>query len=217
MAGSGASLWPALTAGGRARASDVESKFDWCEANILPMLSGATTDIVYDLGSETRRWRYLWATAISPTTSAGALAIGTTTANANTVLELAGTRAFLLPRLSTVQRDALTAADGMFVYNSTTGNFNGRASGTWQSFGAPIRQQTTVSLTLDPNVNTTVAMTISDPLKVMVLTMLQSANTSGSTILRMDPTTTGLLMSNSTGAGAATPTLSMTVRIVEFF
>ena len=33
--------------------------------------------------------------------------------------------------LTTTQRDALTAADGMIVYNSTTNKFQGRANGAW--------------------------------------------------------------------------------------
>ena len=220
MAGSGSTLWPALTAGGRARASDIEFKFDWCEANLLPMLSGATTDIVYDLGSETRRWRYAWiGSAISPTTSASAIAIGTTTANANTILDLAGTRAFMLPRLSTAQRDILTAADGMLLYNSTTGRFNGRASGTWQDFASPIRVNTAVSLTIqDGDPATTVAMTINDTTKAFANIILETpATTTINYGLRIEPTTTGFRVAYGTAGAGGVQSVSLTVRFIELF
>lgn len=52
-------LWPALIAGQKARASDVEAKFDWLERDIVPMSGGAMTTGVYDLGTSTAAWRYL--------------------------------------------------------------------------------------------------------------------------------------------------------------
>lgn len=44
------------------------------------------------------------------------------------------TRAFQLAQMTTTERNALTAADGMIIYNSTTGKFQGRASGAWVDF-----------------------------------------------------------------------------------
>lgn len=42
------------------------------------------------------------------------------------------TKAVLLSRLTTTQRDALTSPqNGMIIYNTTTGTFQGRAGGTW--------------------------------------------------------------------------------------
>lgn len=49
--------WPALIAGAKARASDVENKFDWIEGNIVPMNGGSSTDAAYDLGTSDKRWR----------------------------------------------------------------------------------------------------------------------------------------------------------------
>ena len=49
--------WPALVAGARARAADVELKFDWIEGNIVPMSGGSSTDGAYDLGTSAARWR----------------------------------------------------------------------------------------------------------------------------------------------------------------
>jgi hypothetical protein len=39
----------------------------------------------------------------------------------------------LLPRLTTDQRDALTAAAGMIIYNTTLGKFQGYQAGSWQN------------------------------------------------------------------------------------
>lgn len=54
MAGS---VWPNLVAGARAKASEVESKFDWIEGDIVPMLGGSKVDATYDLGQSTFRFR----------------------------------------------------------------------------------------------------------------------------------------------------------------
>jgi len=54
MAGSS---WPTFVAGARAKASEVEAKFDWVEQDIVPMSSGTKTDNTYDLGAATFRWR----------------------------------------------------------------------------------------------------------------------------------------------------------------
>lgn len=51
---------------------------------------------------------------------------------ASALLELQSTiGALLLTRMTTAQRDALTPADGMVIYNTTTAQFEGRADGAW--------------------------------------------------------------------------------------
>lgn len=49
--------WPSLNAGSRARASDVELKFDWIEGDIVPMLAGSKTTGAYDIGTTAFKWR----------------------------------------------------------------------------------------------------------------------------------------------------------------
>jgi len=49
--------WPTLTPGRKAKASEVESKFDWLEGSLAPMNSGASTDAVFDIGTTTANWR----------------------------------------------------------------------------------------------------------------------------------------------------------------
>lgn len=55
--------------------------------------------------------------------------------NASVALEVQSTtKAFLLPRMTTTQRDAIaTIIDGMVIYNTTAGQMQVRDSGTWVS------------------------------------------------------------------------------------
>ncbi len=57
MAGS---TWPTLVAGARAKASEVEAKFDWVEQDLVPMAAGTKVDATYDLGTSSFRWRDLY-------------------------------------------------------------------------------------------------------------------------------------------------------------
>ncbi|EQB62704.1 MAG: hypothetical protein RBG1_1C00001G0283 [candidate division Zixibacteria bacterium RBG-1] len=41
------------------------------------------------------------------------------------------TGALIVPRMTTAQRDALTAVNGMIIYNTTTNQFNFREAGAW--------------------------------------------------------------------------------------
>jgi len=64
--------------------------------------------------------------------SSSRVGIGAEPTNVSAKLEIAGTTgAVLLPRLTTTQQNALTAVNGMIVYNSTTGKFTGYAGGAW--------------------------------------------------------------------------------------
>ena len=68
-------------------------------------------------------------TSTFATTSMG---IGVTTVTASTAFEISSTtRAALLSRMTTTQRDALTAINGMVIYNSTTTTLEGYTNGSW--------------------------------------------------------------------------------------
>ena len=142
------SSWPSLSAGQPARASDVESKFDWAEQDLVPHSAGNTTDGAYDLGTVTAQWRRLHVTqGINPTTSANPVTIGTTSSvNASsTAFEVAGTRAIMLPRLTTAQRDLLTPSNGHVIYNSTLNNFQVYENSSWRGMGSSYQTQYTTA------------------------------------------------------------------------
>jgi hypothetical protein len=65
-------------------------------------------------------------------TSAGNVGIGTPSPATSAILDLSSTTgALLLPRMTTTQRDALTAVNGMILYNTTTNAIQGREGGAW--------------------------------------------------------------------------------------
>lgn len=65
--------------------------------------------------------------------NAGTAKIGATgAATTSCALEVSSTTgAFMLPRMTTTQRDALTAANGMLIYNTTDDKIQGREAGAW--------------------------------------------------------------------------------------
>lgn len=68
-------------------------------------------------------------------TSTGSVLIGTGTDDASALLNLTSTaRGLLLPRLTTAQRDAISApTNGLLIYNTTVGAVQARAAGAWVS------------------------------------------------------------------------------------
>lgn len=80
-----------------------------------------------------------WGVYIEPTSAenfmAKSLKIGGTdkVTNSSVGLELEG-KAFLLAELTTIERDALTAVNGMQIYNTTDNKFQGYANGSWVDF-----------------------------------------------------------------------------------
>lgn len=62
----------------------------------------------------------------------GRASLGTATPAASALLDLTSTaRALLLTRMTTTQRDALTAANGMVLYNTTTTRLEAYENGAW--------------------------------------------------------------------------------------
>jgi hypothetical protein len=80
---------------------------------------------------------YVWYNGLAGTRrmtidALGHVSIGTSAPDASSALRVDSTNgAFLPPRMTEAQRDALTAIDGMIVYNSTTGALNYRKAGAW--------------------------------------------------------------------------------------
>lgn len=109
--------------------------------HIQPQIQGgaaATLMVAVDIeaqsGATTNRSIRVQGTA--PSIHEPSLLIGANAAAATSaILELQSTTgALLLPRMTTAQRDALTAVDGMMVYNTTTGAMNKRQGGAWVAF-----------------------------------------------------------------------------------
>ena len=64
--------------------------------------------------------------------SGGRVGIGTASPATSAALEIAGTTgALLVPRLTTTERNALTAVNGMIIYNTTDNQMQGRINGSW--------------------------------------------------------------------------------------
>jgi hypothetical protein len=64
--------------------------------------------------------------------SDGCIGIGTPSPATSALLDLSSiNKALLVTRLTTGQRDSLTAVNGMIIYNTTTNTFQGRANGVW--------------------------------------------------------------------------------------
>ena len=56
---------------------------------------------------------------------------GTGSVVSNGSIEISGARELLLGRLTTAERDALTAENGMIIYNTSTNKFQGYENGAW--------------------------------------------------------------------------------------
>lgn len=78
-----------------------------------------------------------WGLYVTPSIEnfmAGSLKIGgaDTVTNSSVALEVESTtKALLLSRMTSAERDALTAVDGMLIYNTTTSKLQGREGGAW--------------------------------------------------------------------------------------
>lgn len=200
MAGSS---WPTLTAGAVARASDVNAHFAWLEGSIVPQSGGFATDNTYDLGSVTTNWRTIYAYSINGTSTAKGLAIGTTTvANQSDVaLEIAGSRAMVMPRLTTAQRTALAGINGMEVYDSTANQFYVYENGSWKvmlgspiGFVAPVFASTT-------SLSTVSALAVSAPGRLRMLTCGPQAASQGRVEVALDSVIWGDIVTNTSTIG----------------
>jgi len=94
-----------------------------------------------------------WGTGLSLSASNGAIGIGKRAANGlSATFDITGSNPialsvtgsvdvgggapdsyFILPRLTTTQRDALAAVNGMMIYNTTIDKFQGFQAGSWQN------------------------------------------------------------------------------------
>lgn len=82
----------------------------------LRSYSGATADLLKIVGAQ--------------------MAIGTATPATSALFELSSTtHTFLIPRMTTAQKDAMIAVDGMMVYDTTLAKYQFRENAAWVSVG----------------------------------------------------------------------------------
>jgi len=138
--------WNDLTQGKKAKASQVLENMAWGgEGHLFPHFSGTTADNTYDLGGATEQWRTgyfgtgLYSPNINPSTSAGGVAIGQASANANTCFDMSAfPKAMYLPILTTTERNNLTPSAGFILYNSTNSRMERYEGGQWLAMNNPI-------------------------------------------------------------------------------
>ena len=84
------------------------------------------------LGTSTRRWKYFYSQNI--TDNGTNVGIGTLTPATSGKLDITSTTgALIVPRMTTAQRDALTAVNGMIIYDITLTKFMFYENGAWVS------------------------------------------------------------------------------------
>ena len=79
--------------------------------------------------------------------SNGNIGVGTSTPSASAILDLTSTsKGFLVPRMSTLQRDAIASpSTGMLLYNTTKNSLNFRLPSSWYEIGQYKIEKSTVS------------------------------------------------------------------------
>lgn len=95
----------------------LKGSIDW-SASVISIFQGTSERLRLSAGFQVFSGRTGLGNFFTPATSA--------------LLELKSTLgALIVSRMTTTQRNALTAVDGMILYNSTTGQFNFREGGAW--------------------------------------------------------------------------------------
>jgi hypothetical protein len=111
----------------------------WVPDNTSTYISNQTeldlTDNFVVRTETTQRWSAPYIRGETQVQSGGTLFVAASgSLTASCVAEFASTTgAVLLPRMTSTQRDALTATNGMLIYNTTTATVQARAGGSWTS------------------------------------------------------------------------------------
>lgn len=159
-------LWNVFVPVTKAKAGQVNENFDWIEGDLLPQTAGSTTDASYFLGTTTARWAGLHAQGLRIMASAssdtffidrtnGAIGIGTITPNTSSSVDFAKALPIILPRLTSAQQAAVTAANGMIIYNSDDNIFKIYENGAWVPMATSIRSIQRLAGVVSPNFATT--------------------------------------------------------------
>lgn len=124
-------LIPAFRAGDTRRAGAL--------FHVQSILDTEPTSIVQALASQTQNLTEWWDSANTPLTVVDPNGVGVFGAAAPTNVSVglevqSTTRVLLVSRMTTTQKNALTAVNGMIVYDSTLNKFQGYENGAWTNF-----------------------------------------------------------------------------------
>ena len=100
--------------------------------------AGTIGSIIKGAASQTANlteWQNSSATVLACVTAAGNVGIGTSSPNANAILDVSSTtQAFMPPRMTTTQKNAIASPTaGMLVYDSTLNKLSIRVASAWQT------------------------------------------------------------------------------------
>ena len=105
------------------------STFAWTNPSVSP--PGGSLSQPLDVSSSSQ-------TKVGSLTVSGQVGIGTASPDPSALLDISGTsKGFLIPRMSTAQRNAIASpAEGLLIFNTDTNQVNGYASGAWGAIGS---------------------------------------------------------------------------------
>jgi len=138
-------------------------------------------------------------------TVSGQIGIGVSgSVNSSAALEVSSNaKGFLPPRMTTVQRDVIsTPADGLIIYNTTTGKLNIRENGSWSELSTTNRAQSVSGNQLFSGTNSfNGATTLAGTNTISGATTISGTSTFNNTATFNNPTT---LAGTNTISGATT-------------
>ena len=105
------------------------STFAWTNPSVAP--PGGSLSQPIDVSSSSQ-------TKVGSLTVSGQVGIGTASPDPSALLDISGTtKGFLIPRMTTAQRNAIASpAEGLLIFNTDTNQVNGYASGAWGAIGS---------------------------------------------------------------------------------
>ena len=106
-----------------------EFGFAWTNPSVAP--PGGSLSQPLDVSSSSQ-------TKVGSLTVSGQVGIGTSSPDASALLDISSaSKGFLIPRMTTAQRDAIASpVEGLLIYNTDTNQVNGYASGAWGAIGS---------------------------------------------------------------------------------
>jgi hypothetical protein len=131
--------WNNFVPGRKAKASEVNENFEWLSGDVVPHNQGDKTDSAYFLGMSDYKWKGVHTYSINPSTTSHGVAIGKEVADNSSALDLSAfQKAIMFPKLTNMERDALSPQNGMMIWNDTSQRFERYEGGQWLAMNNPI-------------------------------------------------------------------------------